>query len=126
MKICVPTKNNNGLQSEVSDHFGSAPFFMIVDTDTAKCEAIINNNQHHSHGMCQPLQTIGGHDFDSIVVRGIGQGALSKLTSAGKRVLVSSAGTIQSLVDEVKAGQCHDIDPAHSCGHHGHGCGDHG
>ncbi|MBF0104595.1 MAG: NifB/NifX family molybdenum-iron cluster-binding protein [Deltaproteobacteria bacterium] len=124
MKICVPTKNNNGLQSEVSDHFGSAPFFLIVDTSTAQCEVITNENQHHSHGMCQPLQTIGGYDFEGIVVRGIGQGALNKLLSAGKRVLISETTTVQALVDEVIAGQCRDIDPSHSCGHHG-GCHDH-
>ena len=34
MKICIPVNENNGVDSSVSAHFGSAPFFMIVDSDT--------------------------------------------------------------------------------------------
>lgn len=35
MKICMPTEPNNGLSSKVCDHFGSAPFFTVYDTDNS-------------------------------------------------------------------------------------------
>ena len=32
MNLCIPITEDQGLQSPVSGHFGSAPYFMIVDT----------------------------------------------------------------------------------------------
>jgi predicted Fe-Mo cluster-binding NifX family protein len=34
MEICFPVGNNNGLESAVFGHFGSAPMFMVVNTET--------------------------------------------------------------------------------------------
>ncbi len=33
MKICFPVNSENGLDSIVFNHFGSAPFFIIFDTE---------------------------------------------------------------------------------------------
>ncbi len=33
MKICFPTMNLEGLESRVYEHFGSAPGFVIVDSE---------------------------------------------------------------------------------------------
>ena len=60
MKICFPTFNLEGLESRVYEHFGSAPGFVIVDTETQTVEEINNNDLHHAHGMCQPLKALGG------------------------------------------------------------------
>ncbi len=34
MNICIPVNEDKGLQSPVCAHFGSAPAFMIVDTES--------------------------------------------------------------------------------------------
>ena len=34
MKICFPVQNDNGIESAVYNHFGSAPVFVVFDTDT--------------------------------------------------------------------------------------------
>jgi hypothetical protein len=36
MKICIPTHDERGLQSEVFGHFGSAPFFTLVDSESGE------------------------------------------------------------------------------------------
>ena len=46
MKICIPSKDHRGLSSEVFDHFGSAPWFTIVDTEEGKVRTIRNPNCH--------------------------------------------------------------------------------
>ena len=33
MKICIPTADNNGMDAKASAHFGSAPYYTVVDTD---------------------------------------------------------------------------------------------
>ena len=83
MNICIPVTEDNGTASPVSRHFGSAPLFLIVDTDSGACRAVPNRNQHHSHGMCMPLASLAGERIDGMVVGGIGMGALSKLGRLG-------------------------------------------
>jgi hypothetical protein len=39
-RIFIPLLNNKGMNSEVSGHFGHAPFFAIYDTKTKKIEIV--------------------------------------------------------------------------------------
>jgi len=34
MKVCIPTLDSNGVQSRVSPHFGRAPQYLVIDTNT--------------------------------------------------------------------------------------------
>ena len=52
MKICFPELVNEGLASDVSGHFGSAPMFVVVNTDTGEVTSINNSDQIHEHGSC--------------------------------------------------------------------------
>ena len=127
MKICIPVNESNGINSTVSAHFGSAPFFMIVDSDNLNCKAVVNTNQHHSHGMCQPLAVLSNEKFDGIVVGGIGMGALNKLQAAGIKVYKTECTTITETIDAYKKSTLHEVTPHTACGGHDHGkeCGSH-
>jgi predicted Fe-Mo cluster-binding NifX family protein len=121
MNIRIPVNEDQGLRSPVCGHFGSAPFFMIVDTDTGTCRAIANTNQHHGHGMCTPLAALSGESIDGMVVGGIGGGALNKLVAAGIRVFLSEQSTVEETVTAYKAGTLRPVTPEIACGqHHGH------
>ena len=39
MKIAVTAENNNGLESAVAQHFGHAPFFIMVDMENGEVTA---------------------------------------------------------------------------------------
>jgi len=125
MKVCVPATQALGIKSPVSAHFGSAPMFVIVDTETGACETIPNQNMHHAHGGCQPLRALAGHDIDGVVVGGIGMGAMMKLRAAGIRVYLADQPTVEEAVAACKAGTLQAADPKNACSHHGHGHGDH-
>lgn len=125
MTTCIPVNADEGLASPVCAHFGSAPFFMIVDADSGVCRAIPNRNQHHAHGMCQPLAALAGERLDAIVVGGIGMGALNKLLAAGLQVYQAQHPTVELTLAALKAGQLRGMSPEAACGHHGqrHGQG---
>ncbi len=120
MKICVPVEAENGLQSPVCGHFGSAPAFMLVDTDTGSCRAVANGNQHHGHGMCMPLQSLQGEQIDAVVVGGIGAGALTKLSAAGLRVYRTGRATVDEVVAAFKADRLELMQPGMACASHAH------
>ncbi len=124
MKICIPVLEDLGLASPLSDHFGSAPIFVIASTDDRTLRIIPNDNQHHGHGMCQPLAMLGNEEIDALVTAGIGAGALSKLHAAGIRVFRPAGRSIDAILDEYANGGLQEITLQSTCGGH-HGCGGH-
>jgi predicted Fe-Mo cluster-binding NifX family protein len=121
MKICFPVQDNQGLESAVFNHFGSAPAFVVIDTDSGTVAEVINRDLHHAHGACSPLKALDGHRVDAVVVGGIGGGALAGLTGAGIRVYRSGAPTIAANLDRLKRGALEPWLPAQACSGHGHG-----
>ncbi len=121
MNICIPVTNDQGLQSEVCQHFGSAPLFLIVNTDTRGTETVLNHNHQHAHGMCQPLASLQGHQLDAIVVGGIGMGALTKLQAAGIEVYLSEHATVEETLGAYEGGLLKKVTPRNACRHHGSG-----
>ena len=121
MQICIPVIDNCGLDSRVSGHFGSAPGFMLVDTDSSACRLLENHNEHHAHGMCQPLAALAGETVDAIVVGGIGMGALMKLQAAGITVYRAIHPTVAETMAAFKEGTLQPVGEDGACAsHHGH------
>lgn len=122
MKVCFPVENNQGMQSPVYNHFGSAPLFVVVDTETSQVAEVINRDLNHAHGTCSPVKALGGHAVDAVVVGGIGGGALQGLTQAGIRVYRAAAASIAQNVARLQDGDLPEWTPGQTCGGHGHGC----
>ncbi len=120
MKICIPVNEDKGLESPVCEHFGSAPVFLIVDSEGGDARAVVNTNQHHGHGMCQPLRALAGESLDGICVGGIGAGAIHKLKAAGITVYKSSHATAGETMKALESGSLPEVTPGMACGGHGH------
>jgi predicted Fe-Mo cluster-binding NifX family protein len=118
MNICIPVNEDQGYTSSVCAHFGSAPYFMIVDTESGACRAVPNTNQHHGHGMCAPLAALHGETIDGMAVGGIGMGAVNKLIAAGIQVFLSEQPTVEETVRALKAGALRPVTPETACGEH--------
>jgi predicted Fe-Mo cluster-binding NifX family protein len=124
MKICFPVMENKDMNSMVYNHFGSAPAFVIVNTETGSVSTISNSDQHHEHGACNPVMAMNGEQVDAVVVGGIGAGALNKLNQKGIKVFQAQKATIRENVGLLNAGSLPQFTPQHTCSGHGHegGC----
>jgi predicted Fe-Mo cluster-binding NifX family protein len=111
------------MKSRVYTHFGSAPMFIVVDTATNGMSAIVNRDQDHSHGACNPVRALDSQMVDAIVVGGIGGGALSRLNQLGIRVYRASAPSIWENVSMFLAEQLPEYTPQQCCGGHAQGGG---
>lgn len=121
MKICIPVEENKGLASTTFNHFGSAPYFLIYDSEKGEVKAIDNKNLHHAHGQCQPLGALGGENVDAVLVGGIGAGAFSKLNNLGIKVYKVDAETVEENIEKFNNGQLPEFSLANSCNHHHYG-----
>ncbi len=123
MKTAFPTQESLGLNSAVFGHFGSARYFVIVDSETSEFEVTDNRDIGHTHGNCQPLAALGGKTVDAVVAGGIGAGALNKLISGGITVYRAVEGTISVNLELVKSGKLPKFGIKQTCsGHHSHEC----
>ncbi len=120
MHVCIPVDSDLGLDSRVCQHFGSAPHFMIVDTESGACRAVSNQNAHHAHGMCEPLLALRGEALDGIVVGGIGRGALAKLERDHVRVFRAEHATVGETLTAFRAGSLRRVAIDEACAGHGH------
>jgi predicted Fe-Mo cluster-binding NifX family protein len=118
MKICIPTETAAGLEARVFEHFGSAPYFIVYDTDTKTFEVLNNGNQQHEHGMCQPLGVLGDSDFNTVVCKGMGARAVQKLNQAGIRVYKAVTETVRETVGKYNQGSLAEITVVDACNHH--------
>lgn len=124
MKVAFPIQEKNDKNSMVHNHFGSAPYFVVVDTDTDETHIIDNQNLNHTHGNCQPLVALGGTQVDAVVVGGIGGGALRKLLNAGIKAFRAIDGTVSDNLVLVKNSELEAFGPEHTCQGHQHGIGE--
>ena len=123
MRVCIPVNTDAGVHSTVCEHFGSSPMFLVVDTESGDCRALPNHNEHHAHGMCQPLEALRGERLDGLVVAGIGTGALMKLMASGMRVFLTEHATVEQTLTALKNGALRPATPDRACAGHGHGHG---
>ena len=123
MNLCIPVTADRGLESPVSGHFGSAPLYLLVDSETRATRTLSNARAVHEHGACRPLDALSGETIDALVVGGIGAGAIMKLQSAGIRVFRATAPTASACLDAFLRNELEEMDPAGACAGHGH---DHG
>jgi predicted Fe-Mo cluster-binding NifX family protein len=123
MKVGFAIEFNEGLESKVYGHFGSAPAFIIVDTDLKQVSAVDNTNAHHVHGACNPIMALGGNSIDAMVVGGIGAGAINKLTAMGVKVFRAGAATVNENIALLRENRLQEISMNDSCQQHGGECG---
>jgi predicted Fe-Mo cluster-binding NifX family protein len=129
MRIVIPVGEYLGLESPVYGHFGSAPAFALVDSETMAVEAVGNRDLVHVHGACNPVKALAGSNPDAVVVGGIGMGALLGLRAAGIKVYRAVGGTVADVIRQLKTAELEELEEngtcaghsAHSAGHSCHG-----
>lgn len=116
-KVCIPIVNEEGLDSSVYDHFGSAPLFLIADSESGSFQIVDNGNTHHEHGQCNPIQALGENRVDAVLVGGIGQRAISRLGALGIRVFRTEEPTAGGNLELFKDGKLAEFTMEDACSH---------
>lgn len=122
MRICMPTENDNGLNSIIYGHFGSAPYFIIYDTEKKVFETINNGDKNHVHGQCNPLSSFEEKPIDMMVTGGIGYRALERLHANGvKAFKTTTERTVSDVINSYLQNKLKEITINDTCGG-GHAC----
>lgn len=101
VRIVIPVSDEKGVDSVLSEHFGRAPFFAIVDLDeTGKVigSGTIANTSEHFGGTGLPPERIIQLRPKALVTYGLGSRALSMFQEAGVAVLRTQANTVNEVI----------------------------
>ena len=123
MKVGFAVQGNEGVESKVFNHFGSAPAFIVVDTEDKAVVMVNNRDLNHVHGACNPIKALDGKSVDAMVVGGIGAGALVKLNGLGIKVYEAKALTIKENLDLLSENNLQELTVNNACRAHQGGCG---
>jgi predicted Fe-Mo cluster-binding NifX family protein len=119
MRLCIPVQENSGVESQTCSHFGSAPWFVIYDTETQAIEEISNTNEHHNHGQCNPFASLRDCGIDSMIIGGIGKRAFEKIQAEGISVYLADTGmSVRDVVALYNNRQLREVTPDDICSHH--------
>lgn len=118
MRVCFPVKENKGVDSVPFNHFGTAPLFLIYDTEKEELKEVKNGDLNHQHGMCHPMKALSGEAVDVILVGGIGAGAINKLTQMGIKVYRAASETVLKNIQLLKNNELEQFSANNTCNHH--------
>jgi predicted Fe-Mo cluster-binding NifX family protein len=128
--VAIACKSADGLVGEVSGHFGHTPFFVVAEiaggqVTTSRSVA----SPGHGEGCNMPtfVQSLGA---STVIVGGIGAGAVNGLAARGIEVIAGVSGNAGETLKSYAAGTlvsgkpgCHGHDHGHAsqgCDHHHH------
>lgn len=123
MKMCVTAIANN-LDAQVDPRFGRCPYFVIVESETMKFEAIPNLSQNAPSGAgIQAAQTVTSKDAKVLITGNVGPNAFQALSSAGIKIVTGASGTVREVIERYKRGELKETSTPTVRGHHGMGMG---
>lgn len=121
MKIAIPAADNGGAEAQVDGHFGRAPFYALMDTDSSELRVEPNRGQH-TGGAGLPAANLADSGADVVLCGGLGRRAIAYFAEAGIEVYVGAEGTVQNALDAYQAGKLQLATEEGACpGRHGEG-----
>lgn len=123
MKIAVTAENNNGLDSMVAQHFGHAPYFMLVDVENGEVKAVqgVANPFAEAHQPGQIPTFIHQQNANVILSGGMGGRAIQFFEQYGIKAATGASGTVRQALENYFGGALKDAAPCDESVAHGHG-----
>lgn len=119
MKICIPTMGQSGMNDMVSPHFGRAPAFAIIDTETNEIEVLPNTGEHMGGIRLAPeiIAEAGAH---IMLCSGVGPRAIRMFEQFGIGVFVGASGTVEDAISAWESGRLQEATDETVCREHRH------
>lgn len=125
MRIAVSIETNEGLDSQVTHHFGRCPYFALVDVEDNEIRGcrVVENPYFSAHRPGQVPGFIQEQKADVMLSGGMGRRAIQFFEQYKIEAATGARGTVKNAVDAFLEG---DLSVAAPCkesldhqGHHG-------
>jgi len=104
-RVVVPTIDDSGLDSQLSEHFGRTPYFTVIDLDE-KSEVsnlkVVPNVGEHAGGSGYAHDLVLELKPNAIIVYGMGPRGLIGFQNARIAVLKANGNTVKEVISAYK------------------------
>lgn len=119
-KYAIPIDTTNqGLSSQVAQHFGRAAGYALVYDNKEVIETIRNESEHMG-GVGKPPDVLINHKIDVLLCSGLGPRAIRRFEEVGIEVFVGASGTVENTIDLFHKGQLQMATDENACKEHRH------
>jgi predicted Fe-Mo cluster-binding NifX family protein len=121
MRIVVPVSDERGIDARLSEHFGRAPYYAIIDlNDEGQVidQETIENTSEHFGGVGHPPDRILQLQPKALITYGMGPRALRIFQSANVAVLRTNVNTVRDVIRAYINDELEEL--THGCQHAQH------
>lgn len=119
MKIAI-TSEGPDITSQVDPRFGRCAYFILVDTDSDKWEAVENIGAQGMGGVgIQSGQIMANRGVKVVLTGNCGPNAFQTLQAAGIEVITGVSGTVCEVLDKFKTGKLQSVNSPNVSAHSG-------
>ena len=105
MKICISSSGTD-LESQTDPRFGRCPYFIIVDIDTMKFEALPNQSISAMHGAgIGAAQMVANKNVKVVITGNVGPNAHQVLSSTGIKIITGVTGNVKNTIEKFRSGE---------------------
>jgi len=110
-RIVIPAEDENGLNARLSEHFGRAPYFIIVELEDGNISnvQVVPNESEHFGGFGRPPDRILQFRPNAVITYGMGPRALSIFQEARIAVLKANADTVKDVVEAYRQDKLEEL-----------------
>jgi predicted Fe-Mo cluster-binding NifX family protein len=105
MRVLIPVDEAGGLESPISDEFGEATFFLVVDGDRVEVyrnEEVIKGRGHRWEEILQLRP-------DVVITREIGKPAYHAFRARGVKMYFAEGTTAREALERLKRGELREF-----------------
>lgn len=117
MKLAFPTIDNKGLESVLADHFGRAPIYTLVFSDTDDVNSIPNTGEHFGGGFSAPA-LLEQQGAEVLICKALGRKAVARFNEAGIEIFITDKSTVKDALEAYKNKELRSASEDEACAGH--------
>ncbi|MGE0267007.1 MAG: NifB/NifX family molybdenum-iron cluster-binding protein [Candidatus Omnitrophota bacterium] len=101
MRVCIPSKSNEGLNSVVDDRFANARYFALYDTELKYLRMLKNTKNHHRYGKQHLQNMLKENQVDAVICQILSGKTLKEIHRAGIKIYQTDATKISEITQHI-------------------------
>ena len=111
-RIALACEDDQGLDGQMSQHFGRCPYYLIVDVegDEIKKTDSVNNPYYNNHVPGMVPQFINEQAVNVMIAGGMGPRAIDMFTNLGIEVVTGAIGNAGNVIQAYLRGEISGVE----------------
>ena len=104
MKIAFPVVTEGGLEATIAEHFGRAPMYTIIETETKEVSVVENKGEHFGGQHAAPV-ALNNRGINVLICKGLGRKAIGLFDELGIGVFITQKATVKEAYESYNKGE---------------------